>query len=101
VLIPPFDHRDIIIGQGTLGLELWRRAGLDIVVGIGGGGLIAGVAAAVKARRPSRAHGADHRRAGENSAAYPSSSPPGAADGRHEPTIADGIPSRARRRAVR
>lgn len=52
VLIPPFDHRDIIIGQGTLGLELWDAIDdLDtVVLGIGGGGLIAGVAAAVKAR---------------------------------------------------
>ncbi|PZU33337.1 MAG: threonine ammonia-lyase, partial [Microbacterium sp.] len=76
VLIPPFDHRDIIIGQGTLGLELWDAIDdLDtVVLGIGGGGLIAGVAAAVKAR--AAAEGRTVRVIGvqaENSAAYPSS----------------------------
>ncbi|HCS61896.1 MAG TPA: threonine ammonia-lyase [Microbacterium sp.] len=51
VMIHPFDHRDVVIGQGTLGLELMADApDVDtILVGIGGGGLIAGVAAAVKA----------------------------------------------------
>jgi threonine dehydratase len=51
VLIHPFDHRDIVIGQGTLGLELLADApDVDtILIGIGGGGLIAGVAAAAKA----------------------------------------------------
>ena len=51
VLIHPFDHRDVIVGQGTLGLELWDAVeDLEtVIVGIGGGGLIAGVAAAVKA----------------------------------------------------
>ncbi|MGO2519698.1 MAG: threonine ammonia-lyase [Microbacterium sp.] len=51
VMIHPFDHRDVVVGQGTLGLELMADApDVDtILVGIGGGGLIAGVAAAVKA----------------------------------------------------
>ena len=51
IMIHPFDHRDIVIGQGTLGLELIEDApDVDtILVGIGGGGLIAGVAAAAKA----------------------------------------------------
>lgn len=49
-----FDDPDIIAGQGTLGLELLRQApDLDaIVCPIGGGGLIAGVAVAVKSLRP-------------------------------------------------
>jgi threonine dehydratase len=54
-MIPPFDHADIIAGQGTLGLELLEQV-LDletIIVPLSGGGLIAGVAAAVKARRPT------------------------------------------------
>ncbi|GLJ62082.1 threonine ammonia-lyase [Microbacterium barkeri] len=52
VLIHPFDHRDVIIGQGTLGLEILDDVpDVDtIIMGIGGGGLIAGVAAAAKAR---------------------------------------------------
>src|SRR4051812_42955689 len=52
VFIHPFDHPDVIAGQGTLGLELMDEVpDVDtIVVGIGGGGLLAGVAAAAKAR---------------------------------------------------
>jgi threonine dehydratase len=52
--VHPFDHPDIIAGQGTLGVELLEQvpdAG-TVVVPIGGGGLIAGVATAVKALRP-------------------------------------------------
>jgi threonine dehydratase len=54
VFIHPFDHPDIIAGQGTVGLEILEQcpdAG-TIVVGIGGGGLISGLAVAVKALRP-------------------------------------------------
>jgi threonine dehydratase len=54
VYVHPFDHPDVIAGQGTLGLELLDQAPDlgTIVVPVGGGGLISGVAAAVKARRP-------------------------------------------------
>src|SRR5690606_12086518 len=54
VLIHPFDHPDIIAGQGTLGLEILQQCPdvATIVVGVGGGGLISGIAAAVKAIRP-------------------------------------------------
>ena len=54
-MAPPFDHPEIIAGQGTVGLEILEdRPAVDsIYVPIGGGGLIAGVAAAVKSRRPS------------------------------------------------
>ncbi|MDQ3528994.1 MAG: pyridoxal-phosphate dependent enzyme, partial [Actinomycetota bacterium] len=54
VFVHPFDHPDIIAGQGTLGLEILDQvpdAG-TIVVPMGGGGLISGIAAAVKARKP-------------------------------------------------
>jgi threonine dehydratase len=54
VLIPPFDHPDVIAGQGTIGLEI--MADLPdvacVLVPIGGGGLASGVASAVKAIRP-------------------------------------------------
>jgi len=52
VLIHPFDHFDVVAGQGTLGLEILdQRPDVDtIVVPIGGGGLISGVASAVKQR---------------------------------------------------
>ncbi len=54
-MIPPFDHPDIIAGQGTVGLELAEDL-LDLttaVVPLSGGGLISGVAVALKARLPN------------------------------------------------
>jgi threonine dehydratase len=53
-MIPPFDHPDIIAGQGTAGLEILEDwpAVAAVVVPIGGGGLISGIAAYVKRVRP-------------------------------------------------
>ena len=53
-LIPPFDDRRIIAGQGTIGLEvLDDEPEVDAVfVPISGGGLISGIATAIKAKRP-------------------------------------------------
>ncbi len=55
VMIPPFDHPAIIAGQGTLGLELLEQLPdvATILVPLSGGGLAGGIAAAVKARRPT------------------------------------------------
>jgi len=55
VFIHPFDDERVIAGQGTLGLEvLEQRPDLEaLLVPVGGGGLIAGVATAVKARTPA------------------------------------------------
>jgi threonine dehydratase len=54
VLIHPFDHADVIAGQGTVGLEVLEQCpGVKtIVVCTGGGGLVSGIAAVVKAVRP-------------------------------------------------
>ena len=54
-LIPPFDHPAVIAGQGTIGLEIVvEMPSVEVVyVPIGGGGLISGVGAAVKALSPS------------------------------------------------
>ena len=54
VMIPPFDDRRVIAGQGTVGLEIIADCPqVDlVVVPVSGGGLISGVAAAVRARRP-------------------------------------------------
>jgi len=54
-LVPPFDHRDVIAGQGTAALELFREVGeLDhLVVCVGGGGLISGCAIAANGCAPS------------------------------------------------
>ncbi len=72
VLIHPFDHPDIVAGQGTCGLEILDQCPdvRTIVVSTGGGGLVAGIAAVVKERRP------DVRVVGvqaEQAAAYPMS----------------------------
>lgn len=52
--VPPFDHPDVISGQGTIGLELYDDlADLDaVVVPVSGGGLISGIGLAIKAIRP-------------------------------------------------
>ncbi|MHA5049211.1 threonine ammonia-lyase [Streptomyces sp. SD15] len=91
VFIHPFDHPDIIAGQGTVGLEILEQCPevRTIVVGIGGGGLAAGVAVAVKALRP------DVRVVGVQ-AAGAAAYPPSLAAGRpvtieNPATMADGI----------
>ncbi|MEU2259719.1 threonine ammonia-lyase [Streptomyces sp. NPDC019645] len=91
VFIHPFDHPDIIAGQGTVGLEILEQCPevRTIVVGVGGGGLVAGIAVAVKALRP------DVRLIGvqaEGSAAYPPSLAAGRPVSIESPaTMADGI----------
>ena len=54
-MVPPFDHEWIIAGQGTAGLEILEQRPdvAAVVVPIGGGGLIAGVAAAIKLTNPA------------------------------------------------
>jgi threonine dehydratase len=54
VFIHPFDHRDVIAGQGTVGLEVMEQCPdvATVVVSAGGGGVVSGIAAAVKGRRP-------------------------------------------------
>jgi threonine dehydratase len=91
VLIHPFDHPDIIAGQGTVAIEILEQVPdvRTIVVGIGGGGLISGIAVAAKALRP------DVRIIGVQ-AAGAAAFPPSLAAGRpvrlpRFGTIADGI----------
>ncbi|BFP52613.1 threonine ammonia-lyase [Streptomyces griseus] len=91
VFIHPFDHPDIIAGQGTVGLEILEQCPevRTIVLGIGGGGFAAGVAVAVKALRP------DVRIVGvqaEGAACYPPSLAVGHPVSLDSPaTMADGI----------
>lgn len=54
-LIPPYDHPDVIAGQGTVGLELMEQVQrLDAIVApVGGGGLISGISVAVRGLNPT------------------------------------------------
>ena len=91
VLVHPFDHPDILRGQGTVGLEILEQCPQvrTIVVATGGGGLISGVTAAVKEARP------DVRVVGvqaEQAAAWPNSLEAGRPVRlRSMSTLADGI----------
>jgi threonine dehydratase len=95
VLIPPFDHADVVAGQGTLGLEILDQlpSTTTLVVPIGGGGLLSGVASAVKQQlakqgRKARIIGVQ----AESAAPYPQSLEQGEpVEIRIQPTIADGI----------
>jgi len=55
VLVPPFDHADVIAGQGTIALEvLEEHPEVEAIVApVGGGGMISGIAIAAKAMKPS------------------------------------------------
>lgn len=57
LVVPPFDDRQVIAGQGTIGLEIAEdRPDVDlVVVPISGGGLISGIATAIRARCPGAA----------------------------------------------
>jgi len=91
VLIHPYDHADIVAGQGTVGLEIMEQCPdvATVVCAAGGGGLVAGVAAAVKGRAP-------HVRVvavqAEGAATLPASLAAGEPRGLDRPrTMADGI----------
>ncbi len=95
VFIHPFDHRDVVAGQGTLGLEILEQVpDVDtVIVPIGGGGLISGVASLLKQKaallgRTIRVIGVQ----AANAAAYPVSLENGVVtEIQTTPTIADGI----------
>ena len=95
VFIPPFDHIDVVIGQGTVGLEIMQEHPEvdNIVVAIGGGGLAAGVA--VVAKLMAKANGRKVKVYGvqsEHAAPYVTSLKKGKlTEVPTTPTIADGI----------
>jgi len=53
-MVPPFDHPDVIAGQGTVGLEIVEDLPdvAEVAVQVGGGGLLAGITTAMTALRP-------------------------------------------------
>ncbi|HLL09397.1 MAG TPA: threonine ammonia-lyase [Nocardioidaceae bacterium] len=91
VLIHPFDHFDIVAGQGTAGLEIMEQCpeAATVVIPCGGGGFLGGVATAIKALAPHvRVVGVQ----AEAAAAYPTSLAAGQPVALAEmATIADGI----------
>jgi threonine dehydratase len=91
IFVPPFDHPDIIAGQGTIGLEINDRLpeARTVVVPVGGGGLISGIAAALHGRgQPVRLVGVQ----AAGAAAFPASLEQGLPVSLDEmSTIADGI----------
>jgi len=95
VRIPPFDHPDVIAGQGTVGLEILEQTPdvTTVIVPIGGGGLMAGVTSAIK--QQAAVSGKKVRLIGvqaENAAAYPLSLEAGEpVEVTVGPTICDGI----------
>jgi threonine dehydratase len=91
IVVPPFDHRHIIAGAGTVGLEIAREwPDVDyVLVPVGGGGLLSGVAAAVKRlQRKVKVVGVEPEGAASMRLALDSGSP--ALLG-HVETIADGL----------
>lgn len=89
--IPPFDHPDVIAGQGTIGLELLEDfPDLDtVVVPLSGGGLIAGIARAVKSVSPAiRVIGVSMQRGAAMHASLEAGRP---VEVREEPTLADSL----------
>lgn len=92
VLIHPFDHADIVAGQGSVGLEIIEQLPevATVVVPAGGGGLLAGVAAAVKGMRPNvRVVAVQAANCTTLIESLAQGRP--VAVGRHEATMADGI----------
>lgn len=89
--VPPFDHPDIVAGQGTLGLELLSDcpAPSTVLVPLSGGGLAAGVAAAVKALSPAtRILGVSMQRGAAMAASLAAGHP---VEVTEEPTLADSL----------
>lgn len=78
VIVPPFDHPHIIAGQGTVGLEIvedWPQVE-RVLIPVGGGGLLAGVAVAVKALAPqARVFGVEPRGAASMARSLEAGSP--------------------------
>jgi threonine dehydratase len=95
VMVPPYDHPDVVAGQGTVGLEiLEQQPEVDtILVPVSGGGLLAGISVAVAALKPAvRLVGAEPAGAAKLTAALAAGAP---VTLDHTESIADGLLARA------
>jgi threonine dehydratase len=95
VMVPPYDHPDVVAGQGTVGLEILEQQPEvgTILVPVSGGGLLAGISVAVAALKPAvRLIGAEPAGAAKLTAALAAGAPV-ALD--HTESIADGLLARA------
>ncbi|MBY8849293.1 threonine/serine dehydratase [Saccharothrix longispora] len=93
-LIPPFDHPDVIAGQGTVGLEVVADLPdvATVLVPVSGGGLLSGVATAVKALSPgTRVVGVEPELAGDAAASFRAGSLVRWSPADRARTIADGL----------
>jgi threonine dehydratase len=95
-LVPPFDHPDVIAGQGTIGLEI--AADLPavevVLVPVSGAGLISGVAAAIKAKAPgAKVIGVEPELAGDTAEGFRTGAMPNWSTDDRARTIADGLRS--------
>ncbi|MFL6123943.1 threonine/serine dehydratase [Actinophytocola sp.] len=95
-LIPPFDHPDVIAGQGTIGLEI--AADLPdvevVLVPVSGGGLISGIATAIRARAPhAKVIGVEPELAGDTAEGFRLGHRPNWSTEDRARTIADGLRS--------
>lgn len=93
-IIEPFDDARVIAGQGTVGLEIVDQVPdvSVVLVPVGGGGLISGVAAAVKARRPEvRVIGVEPELAGDLAEGFHAGTHATWSTDRTTRTIADGL----------
>jgi threo-3-hydroxy-L-aspartate ammonia-lyase len=89
-LIPPYDHPDVVAGQGTAALELLEQAGpLDLLVApCGGGGLLSGTALAASSREGCRVVGVEPELADDAARSFRTGE---LHTVRNPPTIADGL----------
>jgi threonine dehydratase len=95
-LVPPFDHPDVIAGQGTIGLEIAADLpDVDVVlVPVSGGGLISGIATAIKAKAPNaKVIGVEPELAGDTAEGFRLGRQPDWSTDDRARTIADGLRS--------
>ncbi|OMB99428.1 threonine dehydratase [Mycobacterium sp. NS-7484] len=94
VLVPPFDHADIIAGQGTIGLEIAEDlpAVAAVFIPISGGGLASGVGTAIRALCPqAKVFGVEPELAADTAAGLAAGHPLSWTAAQRNRTIADGL----------